>query len=86
MFQYFQTILRTDWGNILGPRNDPESYRFLVVQAVSFLAALKWFGQANLDAFRLEERPTDGIFSDFVGQLERLRLNTYRIYPDQRGS
>lgn len=40
-----------------------------------FLATLKWFGRADSDAFRLEERPTHGIFSEFTSQLEVLRLS-----------
>ena len=40
-----------------------------------FLAAEEWFRAANLDAFRLEERSTNGIFSEFMSQLEVLWLS-----------
>jgi len=38
------------------------------------LAALQWLGSANPNGFGLEERPTNSVFSDFVGQMEVLRL------------
>ena len=41
----------------------------------SFLAAEEWFRGANPDAFWLEERPTHGVFSEFMSQLEVLRLS-----------
>ena len=40
-----------------------------------FLAAEEWFRAANLDAFRLEERSTNGIFSECMSQLEVLGLS-----------
>lgn len=40
-----------------------------------FLAALEWFWPANPDGSRLEERPTNGVFGDFMCQVEVLRLS-----------
>jgi len=39
-----------------------------------FFAALQWPRPADPNGFRLEERPTNSVFSDFVGQMEVLRL------------
>lgn len=38
------------------------------------LAVLQWLGSANPNGFGLEERPTNSVFGDFVGEMEVLRL------------